>query len=71
MLEVLGVFFIFICSYPQDVEALLEVHTTVLDGRIMTFRRGGKGVVPDDLDFDRACLWIRVTELPLGRLDSE
>lgn len=71
LFEELDVFFIFVCSHPQDVEALIEQHTTVMDGRIITFRRGGDDVVFEELDFDQGCLWIGVTGLPLGRLDPE
>ncbi|KNA14740.1 hypothetical protein SOVF_104690 [Spinacia oleracea] len=65
----IGCFFIFLCSHSQDVVALLEQHTTVLHGRIIIFRKGGIGLVLGELDFDQGCLWIRVTRLPLGRLD--
>lgn len=50
----IGVFFAFICSNFMDREALLEIQTTVMDGSLISFRRGHDEVVPDLLNFDKA-----------------
>uniref|UniRef100_A0A803N8W7 DUF4283 domain-containing protein n=1 Tax=Chenopodium quinoa TaxID=63459 RepID=A0A803N8W7_CHEQI len=66
-----GCYFIFACKHLADVEALLEQHTFVLDGRIRNVRRCNRYTVPANVNFDSTRLWIRVYGLPLGFLDPE
>uniref|UniRef100_A0A803LHB2 DUF4283 domain-containing protein n=1 Tax=Chenopodium quinoa TaxID=63459 RepID=A0A803LHB2_CHEQI len=63
--------FFFACTNLADVEALLEQHTFVLDGRICNVRRCNRYTVPASANFDFTRLWIRVYGLPLGFLDPE
>lgn len=56
----LGVYYIFFCDHFRDVEALLEQHTAIMDGRKITFRRGHQDIVPRDISFNIARLWVRV-----------
>lgn len=66
-----GKYFCFFCKHPRDVEAMLELHTTVIDGRIITFRRGSRTLVLNHENFDTATLWVRVCGLPVDYLDHE
>lgn len=61
----LGNFFVFLCTNPTDREALLQIQSTVMDGSLISFRRGHDEVVPHLLNFDKAKLWVRVHGLPL------
>lgn len=64
-------YFAFLCSSNGDAEALLQVHTTVMDGRIITFRPGFRDLVLSNLNFNRIKLWVRVHGMPLSHLDVE
>lgn len=64
-------YFIFFCSDERDVLALLKLHTTFIDGRILTFRRGHRDFVPRDINFDMATMWVRVSGLPFAYLTPE
>lgn len=66
-----GEFYVFVCSHQADVEALIELHSTIIDGRVITFRRGSVSTILANIDFSKAWLWIRVVGLPLGLLDPE
>uniref|UniRef100_A0A803N0U2 Reverse transcriptase zinc-binding domain-containing protein n=1 Tax=Chenopodium quinoa TaxID=63459 RepID=A0A803N0U2_CHEQI len=66
-----GCYYIFACSNLADVEALLEQHTFVLDGRIGNIRRCNRYTVPANVNIYITRLWIRVYGLPLGLLDPE
>lgn len=66
-----GKYFGFLCKHPRDVEAMLEQNTAIIDGRIITFRRGSRNLVPYHENFDNATLWVRVCGLPLDFLDRE
>uniref|UniRef100_A0A803MM62 Reverse transcriptase zinc-binding domain-containing protein n=1 Tax=Chenopodium quinoa TaxID=63459 RepID=A0A803MM62_CHEQI len=66
-----GCYYVFACSNLADVEALLEQHSFVLDGRICNIRRCNRYTVPANVKFDITRLWIRVYGLPLGILDPE
>lgn len=66
-----GFYYVFVCSHQADVEALIELHSTIIDGRVITFRRGSVGAILDNFNFSNAWLWIRVVGLPLGLLDPE
>lgn len=62
----MGIFYIFFCDHFTDVEALLEQHDAIIDDCIITFRRGHRKLVPRDINFDIARLWVRVSRLPSG-----
>lgn len=47
-------YFIFYCLHDKDVQALIELHTTVIDGRILTLRRGHRDIVRREINFDIA-----------------
>ena len=52
------------------MEALLQEHTTVIDGRIITFRACHWSIVPQGFNFHHASLWVRVAGIPLGYLSN-
>ncbi|KNA16217.1 hypothetical protein SOVF_090960 [Spinacia oleracea] len=56
----LGNFFVFLCTNPTDREALLQIQSTVMDGSLISFRRGHDEVVPHLLNFDKAKLWANL-----------
>ncbi|KNA11633.1 hypothetical protein SOVF_133350 [Spinacia oleracea] len=66
-----GDFYVFVCSHQADVEAIIELHTIIIDGRVITFRRGSVSTILRNINFSKAWLWIRVVGLPLGLLDAE
>lgn len=53
-----GHFYVFTCSHPADVEAILELHSTIIDGRIITFRRGSTSTILDNINFEKAWIWF-------------
>lgn len=53
------------------MQAILEQHTAIIDGRIITFRRGSRSMVATNENFDNATLWIRVCGLPMDYLDQD
>lgn len=65
------IYYCFFFDHPRDVEALVEQYTTVMDGRIITFRGGSAIMVPAHENFDEASLWVRVCGLPFGFLDQQ
>lgn len=64
-------YFIFFCSDERDVLALMKLHITFIDGRILTFRRGHRNLVPRDINFDMATMWVRVSGLSFAYLTPE
>lgn len=66
-----GIYFIFQCHDPLDREAILQQHTTVIDGRIITFRGLEWYDVLHNINFNFARVWIRVFGLPVGYLSPE
>uniref|UniRef100_A0A803MKD0 CCHC-type domain-containing protein n=1 Tax=Chenopodium quinoa TaxID=63459 RepID=A0A803MKD0_CHEQI len=64
-----GCYYVFACSNLADVEALLEQHNFVLDGRVCNVRRCNRYTVPTNVNFDMTRLWIRVYGLLFGLLD--
>lgn len=56
----IGHFFAFLCSNQGDVSALLEQNTTVMDGRIIVFRRGYDELILRKLNFRMAKIWVRI-----------
>ncbi|KAL2921188.1 putative protein MSS51-like protein mitochondrial [Bienertia sinuspersici] len=57
--------------HPLDKEALLRAHTSILDGRVITFRGCDWYMVPSTLNFTTVCLWVRISGLPFGYLDPQ
>uniref|UniRef100_A0A803N8R1 DUF4283 domain-containing protein n=1 Tax=Chenopodium quinoa TaxID=63459 RepID=A0A803N8R1_CHEQI len=66
-----GCYYVFACSHVADVEALLEQHSFVLDGRICNVGRCNRFTIPANVNFDITRLWVRVYGLPFGLLDLE
>ncbi|KAL2901350.1 hypothetical protein RDABS01_026432, partial [Bienertia sinuspersici] len=66
-----GIYYIFECMHPRDKEALLRIHTTVLDGKVITFRDCDWYTVPSHLNFSTMRFWVRISGLPLGYLDPQ
>lgn len=63
-------YYIFTCRHRVDVEALLQEHTTIIGGRIITFWECHWSIVPQSINFHHACFWVRVVGLPLGYLSN-
>lgn len=54
-----GPFYIFFCSHLADVEAILDLHTTVIDGRVINFQRCSSSTILDNISFENTeLLWI-------------
>ncbi|KNA07416.1 hypothetical protein SOVF_172060 [Spinacia oleracea] len=66
-----GKYYCFFCEHPRDVQALVEQHTTIIDGQIITFRKGEGHMVPSQENFDYATLWVRVCGMPFDFLHQE
>ncbi|KMS96673.1 hypothetical protein BVRB_8g200930 [Beta vulgaris subsp. vulgaris] len=65
-----GVYFIFECQDPRDSAALLRQHTTVIDGKIITFRASSANQVPSTINFSLATLWVNIHNLPWRFLEN-
>ncbi|KAL2934191.1 Glycine cleavage system H protein [Bienertia sinuspersici] len=57
--------------HPLDKASLLRVHTTVLDGKVVTLRACDWYIVPSHLNFTTMHFWVRISGLPFGYLDPQ
>ena len=66
-----GPYFIFECQNLLDKDALLHTHTTIIDGKPITFRASSDSEIPSSLRFHMASLWVRVQDLPWRFLEAD
>lgn len=66
-----GPYFIFECQNLLDKDAFLHTHTTIMDGKPITFRDSSESQIPSSLSFNMASLWIRVHDLPWRYLQAD
>lgn len=57
-------------SQSLHLDALLQQHTIIFDGRIITFYRCHVSVVPCNINFGVARTWVQVVGILLGYLSS-
>ncbi|KAL2892998.1 hypothetical protein RDABS01_008907 [Bienertia sinuspersici] len=66
-----SIYYIFECMHPRDNEALIRIDTTVLDGKVITFRDCDWYTVPSHLNLSTMRFWVRISGLPFGYLDTQ
>ena len=66
-----GDYFIFECQDPRDRDAILDRHTSIIDGKLITFRSSFANQVPSSINFSLATIWVRIHNLPWRFLDHE
>ena len=66
-----GPYYIFECQSPRDREAILLLHTTIIDGKPITFRASSETQIPTSINFDTAQIWVRIHDLPWKFLNTE
>lgn len=66
-----GPYFILECSNLSARDAILSLSTTIIDGKIITFRPTSGQQIPSSINFNMARIWVRIQELPWDYLNTE